>query len=918
MGLFSRLFRKSKNISSEESEKISFLNEKISHILQNDNYVAGRDYRKLREENKVFVESFKTIDNEKLLNKYCKKKKINKDILSKTIYDFNNIEELVKRHNKAYIENKLVEEKRYLDNILKSVAPKIALDREQREVVLSDEDYTLVIAGAGAGKTTTMAAKVKYLIEKKGINPNEILVISFTNKAVKELKDKINRDLKLEVPISTFHSVGNAILHKNEGELKTIVEPSKLYFVIQKYFKIKVLKDMVMMKNLILFFSSYFEVPDDVQTIEEFLKRLAKSNYTTMKSDLRDYVKEIIDKRTRKHKTISAEIVKSQEEVSIANYLYMHNIDYQYEPIYKYNIKFAYKPYTPDFIIKQGDKRCYIEHFGISQDGHNKRYTQEELEQYKKAINDKIIIHKKHNTDLIYTFSKYRDGRTLLEHLKEELLKRGFVLDEKSKIEVVNKIITQEQNKYIDKLLALITRFIHMFKVNGYEACEFDRMIIKTRNERTKLFLKICKECYFEYQRYLTSNNAIDFDDMINNSSKVLREVKEVGEKLNFKYIIVDEYQDISKQRFDLIKALHEVCDAKIIAVGDDFQSIYTFSGSDISLFTDFSKKFGYADVIRITNTYRNSQELIDIAGNFVEKNKLQIYKELKSPKHLKTPVVINAYKSGNKEMENVAVAVLKALDEIVLSNGMESSVLVLGRFGFDGFKLSTSSEFEFTNMGSKIISRKYPKLNISYMTVHSAKGLGYDNVIVINCKNGTYGFPSQIEDDSVLSLVVKKDRSYRYAEERRLFYVALTRTKNRVYLIVPSGYPSEFLIEILNDYEGIKLNGELNLEVKQNHYYYKKCPKCGYPMQFKYKEAFGLPLYICMNDPEICDFMTNDYKAGKLEVMKCNKCRDGYLIVKKGKDGNYFLGCTNYKKDGTGCDRTISEKEFYQYYGGK
>ena len=136
---------------------------------------------------------------------------------------------------------------------------------------------------------------------------------------------------------------------------------------------------------------------------------------------------------------------------------------------------------------------------------------------------------------------------------------------------------------------------------------------------------------------------------MINESARILREVKEMKQKLAFKYVIVDEYQDISRQRFDLTKALAEVTDAKIIAVGDDWQSIYAFSGSDITLFTKFEEKMGYAKLLKIVKTYRNSQEVIDIAGNFIQKNTEQITKRLESPKQINEPVIIYTYDSTYK-----------------------------------------------------------------------------------------------------------------------------------------------------------------------------------------------------------------------------------------------------------------------------
>ena len=121
-------------------------------------------------------------------------------------------------------------------------------------------------------------------------------------------------------------------------------------------------------------------------------------------------------------------------------------------------------------------------------------------------------------------------------------------------------------------------------------------------------------------RKRLKERNAIDFEDMINDSARILREEEIKGSKLDFKYIIIDEYQDISRQRFNLAKELSKLCKAKIIAVGDDWQSIYAYAGSDITLFTNFKEVFGYGLELSITKTYRNAQEVIDIAGGFIQK----------------------------------------------------------------------------------------------------------------------------------------------------------------------------------------------------------------------------------------------------------------------------------------------------------
>lgn len=189
------------------------------------------------------------------------------------------------------------------------------------------------------------------------------------------------------------------------------------------------------------------------------------------------------------------------------------------------------------------------------------------------------------------------------------------------------------------------------------------------------------------------------------------------------------------------------------------------------------------------------------------------------------------------------------------------------------------------------------------------SKGLSVDNVIIINAKDELFGFPSKIADDPVLKLVVNNDDSYDYAEERRLFYVALTRTKNRVYIITPQNRPSVFIKELLSnqkDYPNVALRGDITSDLRPVDHVKNRCPKCGYPLQKRYHKNHGLRLWICTNDQEMCGYMTNDLKGGSLSIRKCDWCKDGYLVVKKGQRG-YFLGCTNYNKSGNGCGRMVN-----------
>ncbi|MGN1103766.1 MAG: UvrD-helicase domain-containing protein [Candidatus Coproplasma sp.] len=907
-----------KTAKPAEITEVEEFNKKLNELLAIDGYISVKDYSFLVEQFKGTNQTFVTINSSDLLSIYCKKNKIEIELITKFLSDYGNIKAIISRHNKEYVDRAMVREKEYLDSILFNVDKDVILDDDQRKVVLTDEDYCLVIAGAGAGKTTTVAAKVKYLVDKKGIKPEEILIVSFTNKAVGELRDRINKALNIPCPITTFHSAGNAILRKKSDEKLNIVEDGFLFNTIRDYLLVK-LKDKKTADNLVLFFGSYFNTEYEGTDKREYLNSIVKADYSTLKSNLNEYNYTYVDRSTKRKVTLNNEVVKSYQEVEIANYLYLNGIDYEYEPSYPYYIFMAKKRYSPDFVIRQNGKEIYLEHFGITENGENRRYTEEELERYKKAIRDKIYIHKKHGTKLIYTYSQYNDGRSLTEHLAEMLKACGIEANPRSSEEILEKLTRIQENKYIMRMVFLICDFIKNFKTNGYTEDKFYEFGRIVKSERTKLFLEICRECYLEYQRALSKNNAVDFQDMINDAARALKEVAALKEKLHFKYIIIDEYQDISRQRFDMAKELSIVTDAKIIAVGDDWQSIFAFSGSDVTLFTKFCQIMGYGEELKITSTYRNAKELIDIAGGFIQKNDSQIKKTLQSPKHIQDPVVIVSYDDTPKKwneraseggpINKMAKALEYAIGEIVSRHGQNTGILLIGRYNYDGEMLSRTDAFEYNATARKVCCKKYPHADITFLTAHSSKGLGYDNVIIINAKDAVYGFPSKIDEDPVMKLVIKNSDEFEYAEERRLFYVALTRTKNRVYIIAPEKHPSEFVLELKREYKNVVLKGEFNPE-PHGLITNKVCPVCGYPLQRRHRKDCAMNLWVCTNEPEVCGFVSNNLAGGRMYIQKCTECVDGYLIVKT-KDDHPFLGCTNYTRDGKGCNKTISPQEF-------
>ena len=858
-----------------------------------------------------------------MLELWCKKNKVDYYEIKSLINFYTNTNKIIDDKNTLYINKHLEEDKEYLDTILVNEDPNIKLDKEQRKVILSDEDYTLVVAGAGSGKTTTIEAKVKYLIEKQHIDPNRILIISFTRKATNELQTRCKK-LGLPVKISTFHSLANQVIGSSEESHHQITTGDLMFKTIKEYL-INNENDEEFVKKILLFFASYLNVPFGEKNISLLFTELAKNDCTTLKSDITTSLDEFNKKQISQKYTLKNEKVKSVEECRIANFLYINGIDYEYEPVYKYCFNNTIKPYCPDFIIRQYNKEIYLEHFGISESGENPRYSKEELEQYKKHVNDKIMFHRKHGTKLIYTFSKYNDNKDTITHLKEELIKSGISFEPKNQKAIYKAILSNLEDKYFNKLVQLICVFISRFKTNNFSPTKFDEWKITLSDERTKLFVNICYECYLAYSSVLKNTGSIDFEDMINNASNVLDKLIENHQKLPYDYIFVDEYQDISIQRFNLCEKLSKCSNAKIVAVGDDWQSIFKFSGAQIDLFTKFEQIMGYANIQKITNTYRNSQELIDIAGNFVMSNKYQITKKLKSNKSIKNPVILMtyndkkdfiSYKLGDTVTNRLGSAIEHALDNIVKENGINQKVLFIGRYGFEQFILSNYKE-GFTYKRNKLYSNKYPKLNITFLTAHSSKGLTYDNVIIINGKDAILGFPSRIVDDPVMKLVIKDEENFEYAEERRLFYVALTRTKNKVYILTPKYRPSKFILELNSNYKNVLVVGE-KIEPEVNFDNLLKCPLCSYPLQRRSNNNFKIPgeIWICSNDPEICGYVTNNPRGGKMSISKCPKCSDGYLIVKKVPDPSkekYILGCTNYLKDGTGCNAYLVENKYTQ-----
>lgn len=497
-------------------------------------------------------------------------------------------------------------------------------------------------------------------------------------------------------------------------------------------------------------------------------------------------------------------------------------------------------------------------------------------------------FHKENGTKLIETYSYYSSEGILLKKLEKLLVENNVEFKPRDFTDIFNTVYASKSNKYFSEFIKLCCTFITLFKSNNYKIEEIENLrqkyLSEEKNEflceRTNLFLDIIKILLAEYRNYLSKNNAIDFSDMINDAATLVSNDCDI---LPYKYVIVDEYQDISKSRFNFLKAIADRTGAKFFCVGDDWQSIYRFAGSDISLFTDFEKYFGYTKILRIEKTYRNSQQLIDEASTFVLKNPMQLKKNLRSDKTLDYPLVFWGFDDDPRK------SLQQMINKIVLDFGVNSSVLLLGRTNYDLEIAKKTGLFKnyYQNRKQKLEYIPIPELQIDFMSVHKSKGLEADNVILLNFKNDKLGFPNQIADDKVLNLVLTNAEDFKFAEERRLFYVAITRTKNRTFILTDNRNPSTFFKEFAVS------NSVCFISVRQTaNEGQEKCPLCKTGNLLKV-EHNGKSFVGCSNFPR-CKYSVHDVTVLS-NSKKCPAC-GGFLIKRKGKKNkHWFIGCTNY-----------------------
>ena len=845
-----QLFHKNRYISFDIRKKFLDRYEDLYNLINQEKNYNKKYWNKIIRPNNTIIEF----------------KKLYEDLLNYSSI-FKNKNNSIVVHNQNFVNNELKKNNDFFDDIT---------DMYKKLAIVMDEYNTKVIAGAGTGKTFTIQKKVKYLIEKKGVSPDKILCLCYNNKSAYELDKRVNDgvDEENKVESCTFHEFSRRVDNYCGGHKST--NRYLLDDVIYKYMR-DIIDDNEKMSQLFEYFSYYLIPPDKEQfdSYSELEEYRTARNLSTLKDKYYEHNNEKI--------TFKGDNVKSLEELIIANYLFSHEIEYKYESQFAKNYyaeiirnRFLWsgkflsltkmyhyksnerivknfiiwendrKKYQPDFYLPEYD--IYLEHFGVDRDNNVSKFSGISKIKYEKEMYSKINWHKMYGTNLITTYSYYRMEGNLIEKLEYLLKENGVKIGQIDKKELLNLILLNDKIRDYKNFRVLVKNFINIFEAKHLNKKDFDKLKKSTRlikdgysRKRQQLFLNIVEEIYEIYFKQ-NHTNIIDHNREISNAYELIKN-KEYDKK--YDYIMVDEYQDINYARYLLLKELQNATNAKLFVVGDDWQSIYSFSGSDINLFINFDKYFDSPELIKIRENRRNSQKINDITKDFImHNNKGQEDKELKYYRKESNPnldpIKIVKY-PNNKKVSKILT--LDAIFQHIINNNPHKplDILLLGRMNDDiddfvGNSLFTAKEHE---KYKKIYYSENSLLNIDFMSIHKSKGLEYDEVIILNLKDDIAGFPSQIDDDPILSLIKTSDETD-FAEERRLFYVALTRTKNNVYLLIPPKKVSKFITELKKDHKIKKLDLEIEEELidrlyEDNEYFKRleyhdtdiKCPKC-------------------------------------------------------------------------------------------
>jgi len=673
---------------------------------------------------------------------------------------------------------------------------KSPLTDEQIEAVVRFDNRTRVIAAAGSGKTSTMVAKAAYAIRRGVVQPNEVLMLAFNNEAAKELRDRTAARLPHgsgAPEASTFHAFGLRVIGEATGRKPRVADD-----VVNDGGRARLLKIVDRLRE-----DSGFRRDWDLFRLV-FGRALARVD--------QDEEPDVESRDESGFKTLKGEIVRSRGEVMIANWLWYHGVNYEYERPYEHDVADAHHgQYRPDFFYP--DLNVYHEHWALDEHGN----PPPSFDGYGEGMAWKQKLHRQYGTTLLETTTAGIADGSGFDYLERQLTALGASLDENPYRETPGEPPIRD-----DQLLQLVRTFMVHLKSNRLDPARLDGQGIRAR-----LFLRLVEPILRTWDAELRAKGLIDFEDMINQASDLIRNGTWPSP---YRLIMVDEMQDTSVARANLILALlNQNRHTYLYAVGDDWQSINRYAGSDLSVMSRFEDWFGAADTCYLGHTFRSPQSLCDVASAFVSANPSQLPKTVVSHRSGPESTVQAIAVMRPIEYENALGEYLQQLDDA--ADGT-TTVLVLGRYNRDAEDIA------------RVLEHRWKHLRIGFQTVHRSKGKEADHVVVLNvCR---MKFPSAIEDDPLLALAMPVGETFQFAEERRLFYVALTRARQSVLLLTRSGHESPFVLELVR-------TGSVQMRQVGQDEPVQICPKCRRGTVTPRKSKYG-PFLSCSRY-RLCDW---------------------------------------------------------------
>jgi superfamily I DNA/RNA helicase len=662
-----------------------------------------------------------------------------------------------------------------------------ALNDKQQDAVISEDKRLLVLAGAGSGKTKTLLQKLIYLIEEKGVSPSNILAITFTKNATNEMIDRliISADESGEYEKQLFDK-RKSITDKDKERFfqqkkytwidGLIVKTFHgfCYSVLRNYgvnefdnkFKIigdeKRSEDDELSKHVAP--ETAFEVMHKLLIEEcedtEYLLKLKRYilDYIIDKIHLKQADPRFLPKDGKYFTTLNGTKVRSKSEQFIADWFYRHSIKFEYEPLL--NVKnFSF---NPDFYIP--DANLYIEHIS------DKSYpTKDKEEQFKKG-----------NLLVVKTFESMTKDSALFNHTLDKIVKNRLPADYHKTVSINFKEEFHGYHEDVKDFVQQILRITDMIKVENISMDTVLANARKDQHERVRNFYELAIPIVKKYIHYCTDKSYLDFNDLISRSTSLFKNHEDIVNKYKgkFQYILVDEFQDVNNLQVELIKLLL-TGNTQLFCVGDDWQSIYGFRGSNVSYIVEFEKHFENAKTIKLNLNYRSTQNIVGASNEVIKHNKFKVDKDVQASKKSEHKIVVYA---GNTEDENLQFCFDKVKE--LLDDGISNDEIL---FLYRRSKMFTQYFYKFKNENIRVQGK----------TIHASKGLEAKVVFIIGLTEGNGGFPDIWLEDRIFQVIKKANHDLLMEEERRLFYVAITRAKDKLFLITQKGNESSFLKEI-------------------------------------------------------------------------------------------------------------------------